>query len=376
MKGERRDKIIMMNISRDNLHVLKLLFNTNVTTALTAFLSVVVLCVILHIAKDIFIPLVIAWFILQILKPVNILGRKLHLHPYLNFMLIFTVLIGVGFMGVRFMVSQAADFTRVYNRYAVTLRERYDSFMSLMNITPEMISGMNWTNIGFDFLKSSTSYVVKFIFQLTDKFFMTIFFLMFILAEAPYTDRKIDRAFSGRTGVKVKSVMKKISEQVSYYMINQTILSLATALFVWLVLAVMNVELSRGWAMLSFFLNFIPNAGSIIATILPVMMSLIQFPTLIEPLIVLALLTAIQMVIGNIIGPKILSESLGVSSIVILLSLLFWTMIWGVAGAFLSVPIASIIRIICENVPQLNSIAVLMGNAALLPDNKESEEDK
>jgi predicted PurR-regulated permease PerM len=366
----------MMNISRDNLHVLKLLFNTNVTTALTAFLSVVVLCVILHIAKDIFIPLVIAWFILQILKPVNILGRKLHLHPYLNFMLIFTVLIGVGFMGVRFMVSQAADFTRVYNRYAVTLRERYDSFMSLMNITPEMISGMNWTNIGFDFLKSSTSYVVKFIFQLTDKFFMTIFFLMFILAEAPYTDRKIDRAFSGRTGVKVKSVMKKISEQVSYYMINQTILSLATALFVWLVLAVMNVELSRGWAMLSFFLNFIPNAGSIIATILPVMMSLIQFPTLIEPLIVLALLTAIQMVIGNIIGPKILSESLGVSSIVILLSLLFWTMIWGIPGAFLSVPIASIIRIICENVPQLNSIAVLMGNAALLPDNKESEEDK
>lgn len=202
---------------------------------------------------------------------------------------------------------------------------------------------------------------------------MTIFFLMFILVEAPYTDRKIDCAFSGRTGVKVKTVMKKISEQVSYYMINQTILSLAAALCVWCVLAVMNVELSRGWAMLSFFLNFIPNVGSIIATILPVMMSLIQFSTLIELLIVLALLTAIQMIIGNIIGPKILSENLGVSSIVILLSLLFWTMIWGVPGAFLSVPIASIIRIICEKVPQLNSMAVLMGNAALLPDNKESE---
>ena len=78
----------------------------------------------------------------------------------------------------------------------------------------------------------------------------------------------------------------------------------------------------------------------------------------------LVLLTVIQMVTGNIIGPKILSDSLGVSSVVILLSLLFWTMIWGLPGAFLSVPIASILKITCENITPLNSIAVLMSDGA------------
>ena len=362
-----------MSKSKINLRVLKLLFNVNITAALLAFLSVVVLCFILNIARNVFIPLVLAWFNLKILRPVQTLGNKLHLHPYLNLMLIFTVLIGATFLGVRFMASQVADFNNVYSRYAVTLRERYNSFLAFLNITPAMISQMDWANIGFDFLKSSTSYIVGFIVQITDKFFMTVFFLMFILVEAPYTEQKIDAAFTGKTGDKVKNVMKKISEQVSSYMINQTALSLATAFFVWLVLYVMGVELAGGWAMLAFFLNFIPNVGSIIATILPVMMAFIQFSTLLEPLIVLALLTMIQMVIGNIIGPKILSESLGVSSIVILLSLLFWTMIWGVPGAFLSVPIASIIRIICENVPPLYPISVLMGNAVPKKLEKESE---
>lgn len=358
-----------MSKLKNNLRILNLLINVNITAALVAFLSIVVLCLILHIAKNVFIPLVVAWFILQILRPVNRLGDKLHLHPYLNLMFTFIILIFVAVLGVRFLASQAASLNDVYNRYALTLTERYNSFWTLLNITPEMINAMNLTSIGVDFLKSGTGYLVSLIVDLTDKFFMTIFFLMFLLIEAPYTERKINKAFRGKTSNKIKVILKSISSQVSYYMINQTLLSLATAFFVWVVLAVMNVELSRSWALLAFFLNFIPNIGSIIATILPVLMAFLQFSTLLEPLIVLAMLTAIQMTIGNIIGPKILSESLGVSSVVILLSLLFWTMIWGIPGAFLSVPIASIIKIICENVPQLYFVSVLMGNGALINQN-------
>ena len=252
--------------------------------------------------------------------------------------------------------------------------ERYKNFMELLNITPEMISAMNWSNIGLDFLKSGSGYAVNFILDLTDKFFMTIFFLIFLLVEEPYTERKINRAFRGKTSSKVKEVLKRISEQVSYYMVNQTLLSLATALFVWGALAVTKVELAGSWAILAFFLNFIPNVGSIIATILPVLMAFIQFSSIFEPLLVLAVLTAIQMIIGNVIGPKVLSESLGVSSVVILLSLLFWTMIWGVPGAFLSVPIASIIKIICENIQPLYFVSVLMGNEASFVQNSDEAE--
>ena len=142
-----------MSEQKNNLRVLRLFANVNIVTAMIAFLFVVVLCVILHIARDIFIPLITGWFIMQILRPVNRLGNKLHLHPYFNMMLSFMILGVAAYIGGRFISSLAVDFNDVYTRYSVTLRERYQDLLLSLNITPEIISKMNWTTIGFDFLK-------------------------------------------------------------------------------------------------------------------------------------------------------------------------------------------------------------------------------
>ena len=92
-------------------------------------------------------------------------------------------------------------------------------------------------------------------------------------------------------------------------------------------------------------------------------MAIIQFsPGLFKPAMVLISLAAIQITIGNIITPKVVGDRLGVSPVVILLSLLLWGMIWGIPGALLSTPIISIIKIVCENIPSLHSIAVLIGS--------------
>ena len=124
-----------------------------------------------------------------------------------------------------------------------------------------------------------------------------------------------------------------------------------------------DVQLAAGWGVLTFLLNFIPTVGSIIATIPPVVMAIIQFsPGLFKPAMVLFSLAAIQITIGNIITPKVVGDRLGVSPVVILLSLLLWGMIWGIPGALLSTPIISIIKIVCENIPSLHSIAVLIGS--------------
>ena len=223
--------------------------------------------------------------------------------------------------------------------------------MAVFNITPEMLASVEWGNLGLDLLRNYASRITSIVLDMSNTFFMTIFFLMFLLIEAPYAERKIQKAFRGKTGKSVKEVFSKISDQI--------------------ILELLGVELAGGWAVLAFFLNFIPNVGSIIATILPFLMAVIQFSTFFEPLIVLVLLTVVQMVIGNIIGPKILSDSLGLSSVVILLSLLFWSMIWGIPGAFLSVPIASIIKIVCENITPLNPIAVLMSNGSSITSDEE-----
>jgi predicted PurR-regulated permease PerM len=142
-----------------------------------------------------------------------------------------------------------------------------------------------------------------------------------------------------------------------------TLISMATGFLAWIALTVLGVELAAPWAVLTFVLNFIPTVGYIIATIPPVLMATFQFsPSYFRPIMVLLSLTAIQVSIGNVVTPKVVGDRLNLSPVLILLSLLFWGMIWGIPGAILSVPIASIIEIVCENVPSLHPIAVMMGS--------------
>jgi len=183
-----------------------------------------------------------------------------------------------------------------------------------------------------------------------------------MLLEAPSLNNKIDMAFSGSTGAKVKNIMSSITYEIGNYLGTLTLIGMATGVCVWIALAIMGVELAAGWAVLAFLLNYIPNVGAVISTILPVMMAVLQFsPGYVQPIIVLILMSVIQFVSGNVIAPKILGDKLGLSPVVIMLSLLIWGTMWGITGAILSVPIASIVKIICENFPFLRPLAILMG---------------
>ena len=325
---------------------------------LVVFLSSIALCSVLHIASNVFIPLVIAWFILQMLRPVIEIGRTLNLNAWLNVVLVFSILTIIGLAGFKFIASQVVEFASVYMLYSDKLIEWFASLMEVLSVPSEAVKNFNWMGILRDNARNISSLIIA----LSSKFVMTFVFLMFMLLEAPYLDDKIEKAF-GKNAERVKKILFTISAQVSQYLGTLTLISFATGVCAWLVLTVLEVKLAAGWGVLTFLLNFIPTVGSIIATIPPVVMAVIQFsPGLFKPFLVLISLTAIQVTIGNIITPKVVGDRLGVSPVVILLSLLLWGMIWGIPGALLSTPIISIIKIICENIPALSSIAVLIGS--------------
>ncbi len=325
---------------------------------LMGLLSAVTICFVLNIASSMFIPLVIAWFILQILRPVVQAGKILRFNTWLNIILVFSVLSIAGIIGFKFVAAQVIEFANVYAAYSDKLIEWFAKLLDVMSIPPEAVKNFDW----FGILRSQASNISSLIITLSSKFVLTFVFLMFMMLEAPYLDEKIDAAF-GRNAKRVKNILSSISEQVSQYLGTLALISLATGVCVWLVLMFLEVKLAAGWGVLTFLLNFIPTVGSIIATVPPVVMAIIQFsPGLFKPFIVLVSLTAIQVTIGNIITPKVVGDRLGVSPVVILLSLLLWGMIWGIPGALLSTPIVSIIKIVCENIPVLNSIAVLIGS--------------
>lgn len=326
---------------------------------LMSFLSAVTLCIVLNVASSVFIPLVIAWFILQMLRPVIKIAKTLKFNAWLSVVLVFGVIAGVGVIAFKFITAQVVEFGHVYNEYSEKLIEWLAGLMQTLSVPPEAVKNFDW----FAILRDNASNISSLIIAISSKFVMTLVFLMFMMVEAPFLDEKINKAF-GKNSERVRKIISAISEQVSRYLGTLTLISFVTGVCAWLVLTVLDVRLAAGWGVLTFLLNFIPTVGSIIATIPPVVMAVIQFsPGLFRPFLVLLSLTTIQLTIGNIITPKVMGDKLGVSPVMILLSLLLWGMIWGIPGALLSTPIISIIKIVCENIPVLNSIAILIGSA-------------
>ena len=115
-------------------------------------------------------------------------------------------------------------------------------------------------------------------------------------------------------------------------------------------------------ALLIFILNFIPNIGSFIATLFPILIGLINYGFSLRVLLVATGLVLTQFIIGNIIEPKITGKNLNLSPIVILISLIFWGWTWGIVGMILAVPLTSAVKIIFEHIEVLKPIANLISS--------------
>jgi len=130
----------------------------------------------------------------------------------------------------------------------------------------------------------------------------------------------------------------------------------------YIILIFLGVDYSEFWAFLIFLLNYIPTVGSLIATIFPALLALIQFESFTYFLIVFVSIALIQFIIGNIIEPRLMGRSLNLSALVVLFSLALWGSIWGVVGMFLCVPITVILMIIFSNFEKTRPIAVLLSS--------------
>jgi predicted PurR-regulated permease PerM len=125
-------------------------------------------------------------------------------------------------------------------------------------------------------------------------------------------------------------------------------------------MAVVGLEFAVFWAVLIALLNYIPYIGSLLGVVFPTAMAVIQFASPSEVLIVLAALVVAQFVIGNVLEPYLMGNSLNLSPFAILVGLTVWSGLWGVAGAFLAVPITAIMAIVFSEFAGTRPIAVLL----------------
>lgn len=191
-------------------------------------------------------------------------------------------------------------------------------------------------------------------------FFLTFLFMLFLLAGTGTMATKIKRAFPEERAGRISQVIANIDHQVRQYLVTKTIINLIIGVVTAVILLILGIDFAVVWGLLAFLLSYIPNIGSAIATVFPVVIALVQFDTPTRAIIALVSLIVSQNVVGNVLEPKMMQFSLNLSPVLILVMLILWNALWGVWGMVLAVPLTAIIKIICENIEPLRPIAVLM----------------
>lgn len=182
----------------------------------------------------------------------------------------------------------------------------------------------------------------------------------FIMAEAAGLPRKLQAALGGPA---VVGRFASVVDDLGVYLSLKTQISAVTGLLAWVLCLAVGVDYPVLWGVLAFLLNYIPNLGSIIAAIPPTLLAFIQYGWD-RCLVVVIGFLVINTIMGNIIEPKVMGKRLGLSSLVVWLSLVFWGWIWGTLGMFLSVPLTMVVKILLENSDDLKWIGVLLGSGA------------
>lgn len=180
-----------------------------------------------------------------------------------------------------------------------------------------------------------------------------------MLLEVPQLPAKLQQLMS--RPVEGMGAIQRAIDSVSHYLVLKTAISLVTGLVVWGMLALLDVRFAFMWGLLAFALNYIPNIGSVLAAIPPILQVMV-FGGLYEALIVTAGYLIINLVFGNILEPRIMGRGLGLSTLVVFLSLIFWGWLLGPVGMLLSVPLTIIVKIALEQTNGGQSIAFLLSD--------------
>jgi predicted PurR-regulated permease PerM len=324
------------------------------------FIAAVIVVIILKALKSIFIPLCVALLLYFFFNGVvkRLLKLKVPKFFVLFFLLVF-IFIMFYFLGV-LIYSGVSSFIDKLPAYSDRITEMVSNLFAQLDVN-KYIDNIDWTK------SIDTSAVTKILSTTFGSFatiignlMLVLLFLMFMLAGRTALTARITKAFDPDRADKIKYVINSIEDQVQHYLLIKTFVSFLTAVIGGIILVAGRFDFIIFSALLIFVLNFIPNFGSVIATLFPILIGILKFGFDLRVLLVAVGLMVTQFVIGNIFEPMLTGKSLNLSPIVILISLIFWGYVWGIVGMMLAVPLTSAMKIFFENIPGLKPIAEII----------------
>lgn len=317
--------------------------------------AIVIIIAGMSAAQEIIVPLLLSAFIVIVISPLFFYFTNKGVSKSLSLFLVLTTVLLIFFLFSTIVASTITSFTQDLPEYEAKLSVLFEEgLVQLENLGIALPTGdinevlnpakiMQFTGA---LLESSRDFISNSL--------VILFLVIFMLLEASLIPKKVAAIHKDFT-----QHAQKFVEQVKAYMVIKTLFSLITGLLVAVMLWALGIHYALLWGMLAFLLNFIPNIGSIIAAIPAVLLALVQTGSM-TALIVAAGFITINILIGSIIEPKYMGEGLGLSILVVFVSLLFWGWVLGPIGMLLSIPLTVMIKIAVESHEKTQWISVLL----------------
>lgn len=322
--------------------------------------AVVVVIAGMKQAASLLVPFLLSIFIAVLCFPMMLGLQKKGVSSNVSLFLVIVLVFVVGLAIAMLVGSSVDDFSKNLPAYQLRISQQWQDFIQWL-ATQGVVLPADYLNSNLDpkaAMKMVASILSGFGNVLANSFliFLTV---IFILLEAASFPKKIAAFGSGEQDSDFSAVF---TEKLRKYMSIKTWMSAATGVLVALWLWLLGVDYPALWGMMAFMLNYVPNIGSIIAAVPAVLLALIQLGTG-SALLVMAGYMVINIIVGNVIEPKYMGKGLGLSTLVVFLSLVFWGWVLGTAGMLLSVPLTVAVKLALDSKQESQWLGTLLGSA-------------
>ncbi|WP_346864027.1 AI-2E family transporter [uncultured Draconibacterium sp.] len=332
------------------------------------FLILVTVVVVCIYAQSIIIPFILAilfWFLIRVIKKLLLKIKYIGKLPRW-ILTLFSTLVLLGFLvfAGTMISNNIADLSKTLPAYQANVTKMTTAIdqkfnIDIMSQVGDFAKGLNFASLLSSLLSTLTS--------LFGNTFTVLLYLLFLLLEEPIFPKKLKAMYPDPKKYEhMNDLISKIDHSIGNYIALKTLTSLVTGFVSYFALLFIGIDAPVFWAFLIFILNFIPTIGSLIATLFPAMFAILQFGEFTPGILVLSIVGAIQMIVGNIIEPRLMGNTLNISPLVVFLTLAIWGVIWGISGMLLSVPITVILIIIMSEFPGTQPFAILLSQSGKL----------
>jgi len=333
---------------------------------MSIFLGITVLYLMRELS-DLLIPLFFALFFAVLFQPlVNLFRRflSINLSIALTTLTTLAVFFFIGF-GIYNVVQAFVDNSdAILEGISNDLRPLINSYTSYFGIEfqkGELRNGVAEMLQSGSFWSASGSFVNA-ISGVSASLLITILYFAGLLGAITQYDNTITYIVSGTAKEEAETLrtFNRIKDSVSSYIKVKTLVSLITGTCVGLICWFFGIEYALLWGFLAFVLNYIPYIGSIIAIIPPVVLGIIEFQSVPQVVFLFFCLEGIQLVMGNVIEPKLMGNTFSLNTVSVLFGFVFWAWMWGTAGMLLAVPLTFLFKVIIEHVSDAKVLVRLM----------------